>query len=169
MSREFNRYIEKQFASLMRKFYLEPTRASGSIAWPGERCFRTRSEGTVCWICVHPEYRGLNKFNVELAWSHRGGYPSTFTARPTLTAAPPECFSVLEEGFIRLGSLAHSPKFDWWEPPTLREQLEMLTKENVASVADPLIHDALQSIENIGLPLAEQAIGARAAFLTNKA
>lgn len=160
MSREFNRYVEKQFALRMKAFDLEPVRPSGPIAWPGERCFRTRGEAMACWICVFPNYKGLNEFNVELAWSHSGEYPSAATMRPTANANPPECFSLLAQGFIRLGSLANPPRDDWGAA-TLEEKIAKLEPSQVAAIADPLIVDAIRTIETVGLPLAAQAIARR--------
>lgn len=168
MSREFNRYIERQFALRMKRFDLEPAKASGLIAWPGERCFRTRGGETVCWICIFPNYKGLNQFNVELAWSHRGEYPASCTARPTMGAEPPGCFSSLDEGFIRLGNLASPPRQAWGEA-TLEGQLARPERADVAAIADPHIEDALHIIEVVGLPLTVQAISARRAWLRGSA
>lgn len=163
MSREFNRYVEKQFALRMKRFNLDPARASGPIAWPGERCFRTRSEGTVCWFCIFPNYKGLNEFNIELAWSHLGEYPASCTARPTLLARPPDCFARHAQGFIRLGEWADPPRASWGAD-SLQEQLAMLQAAQVPLLADPLIEDAIRTIEVTGLPLMAQARAARGAF-----
>lgn len=163
MSREFNRYVEKQFALRMKRFDLDPVRASGPIAWPGERCFRTRGEGTVCWLCIFPNYKGLNEFNIELAWSHLGEYPASCTARPTLQARPPDCFAQHAQGFIRLGEWADPPRASWGAD-SLLEPLAMLQVAQVAPLADPLIEDAIRTIEVVGLPLMAQARAARATF-----
>jgi len=168
MSREFNRYVEKQFALRMKSFNLEPAKASGPIAWPGERCFRTLGGGTVCWICVFPDYKGRNEFNVELAWSHHGEYPASQTSRPTILAVPPACFSSLAEGFVRLGNLANPPR-DSWGLDTVESQLATLTAAQVASIAGPLVDDAIHVIEFAGLSLIAQAKLARSAFLENAA
>jgi len=152
----------------MKQFDLEPAKATGPIAWPGERCFRTREDGTVCWICIFPNYKGLNDFNVELAWSHRGAYPSSLTSRPTARAIPPDCFSSVAEGFIRLGNHASPPRGSWGLA-TLDEQVAKLDSAEVAAIADPLIDDALRTIETVGLRLAAQASAARAVFLANAA
>jgi hypothetical protein len=168
MSREFNRYVDKQFTLRMKSFNLEPTKASGVIAWPGERCFRTLGGGTVCWICVFPDYKGRNEFNIELAWSHHGEYPASQTSRPTVLAIPPVCFSLLAEGFVRLGNLAKPPR-DGWGPATIETQLATLTATQAASVAGPLVDDEIHVIEVVGLPLIAQANLARSAFLENVA
>jgi hypothetical protein len=168
MHREFNRYVEKQFTLRMKRFDLEPAKAVGPIAWPGERCFRTRGAETVCWICIFPNYKGLNEFNVEFAWSHLGQYPATCTARPTVRAEPPACFSSLSEGFLRLGKLACPPR-DAWGAGTLEERLAGLEPAAIPAIADPLIEDALRTIEAMGLPLAAQAISARSAYLQGAA
>jgi hypothetical protein len=168
MSRAFNRYVERQFALRMKRFDLEPAKASGPVAWPGERCFRTKGNETGCWICIFPNYKGLNEFNVELAWSHRGEYPASCTARPTPRAEPPACFSSLAEGFLRLGNFTNPPR-GAWSAGTLDEQLAMLEQAEVPSIADPLIENALRTIELVGMPLAAQAIAARSAFLRGAA
>jgi hypothetical protein len=166
MSREFNRHVEKQFAQRMKRFDLEPTRASGPIAWPGERCFRTRGDDTVCWICVFPSYKGLDEFNVELAWSHRGEYPASCTSRPTIRATPPDCFAELAEGFLRLGTLAVPPRGSW-AATAMHERLAGPDPEEVKAIVSALVDDAVRTIEGVGLPLAAQAVAARAAFLAN--
>ena len=166
MSREFNRYVEKQFARRMQTFDLEPAKAAGPIAWPGERCFRTRGSATVCWICVFPDSKGLNAFNVELAWSHDGAYPQACTSRPSLRGDPPDCFAEAAGGFVRLGNLASPPRGSWGAA-TQKELLAILSPESAAALADPLIDDAIRIIEVVGLPLAAQAISARAAYLAS--
>ena len=167
MSREFNRYVEKQFALRMKPFNLEPTRASGPIAWPGERCFRTPGNGTVCWICVFPDHKGRNEFNVEIAWSHHGKYPASQTSRPTILAVPPACFSSIAEGFVRLGNLAKPPRVSW-APAAMEDLLGTLTSAQAASVAGPLVDEALHVIEFVGLPLIAQAELARPVFFEKR-
>jgi hypothetical protein len=109
MSREFNRYVEKQFALRMKRFDLDPVRASGPIAWPGERCFRTRGEGTVCWLCIFPNYKGLNEFNIELAWSHLGEYPASCTARPDAAGQAAGLFRPARAGLHTPWRVGRSP------------------------------------------------------------
>lgn len=168
MSREFNRYIELQFAIHMKRLGFEPSKPSGPIAWPGERCFHVAGDETACWICIFPNHKGYNEFNVELAWSHLGSYPASCTVRPTPRAQAPDCFTTFAQGFIRLGDLASPPRVAWG-PETVSDQLAKLERTAVPALADPLIGDALRTIENVGLPLAAAAVASRPTYLRSAA
>jgi hypothetical protein len=164
MSREFNRFVEREFAHRMPKLGLTAEKPSGPIAWPGERCFRMDSSATLSWICIYPNHKGLNEFYVEIAWSHRGAYPSTCSARPSTRFQFPDGFGNIEEGFVRLGEFCH-PKQGAWKLNTFEERIAMLTREEAISLATPLVEAAHQTIVSVGLPCLRQAIESRAIFI----
>ena len=160
MSKEFNRIVEREFAQRIPQLGLVPERASGPIAWPGERCFRMGSSGSLAWICIYPNYKGLNEFDVEIAWSHLGAYPSTCKARPTLRFDGPASFAKIDEGFVRLGELC-SPRRGSWAADTFEQRIAMLTRDEAAALALPLVNSAHQTIESVGLPMLQFAIESR--------
>lgn len=152
----------------MPKLGLVPDKAVGTIAWPGERCFRTVGSETVGWICIFPDYKGMNEFNIEVAWSHHGAYPSTCTARPSPTANPPECFTWRAEGFIRLANLCNPPR-SAWGVATLNGKLAKLSKEEALTLATPLVAEAMQAVSQVGIPLLAAAAQSRLQFLAQSA
>jgi hypothetical protein len=164
MSREFNRVVECEFAQRMPQLGLTAEKPSGPIAWPGERCFRMDSPDSLAWICIYPNHKGLNEFYVEIAWSHRGAYPSTCNARPTSRFQFPDGFGQIEEGFVRLGDFCE-PKQGAWSLGTFDQRIAILTREEAVELVTPLVESAHRTIEKVGLPCLKQAIESRATFL----
>jgi hypothetical protein len=164
MSKEFNRAVEREFAARMPALGLAPDKPVGTIAWPGERCFRGAGSETLAWICIFPDYKGLNDFNIEIAWSHHGAYPSTCRVRPSPTAIPPECFAQRAEGFLRLAPLCTPPR-SAWGAASLGGKLAKLSREEAGALATPLVVDALQAISQFGIPLLAAAAQSRPQFL----
>jgi len=160
MSKEFNRIVEREFAKRMPRLGLISERASGPIAWPGERCFRVESSESLAWICIYPNYKGLNEFDVEIAWSHRGAYPSTCTARPSPRFKYPEGFAIADEGFVRLGELC-DPKRGAWSVEPFEQRIAILSKDEAEALALPLVDSAFQVIESVGLPVVRSAVASR--------
>lgn len=168
MSKEFNRVVEKEFALRMPTLGFVPDKAVGPIAWPGERCFRQGGSETVGWICIFPDYKGLNEFNIEIAWSHHGAYPSTCIARPSAGMNLPECFAQRAEGFIRLANLCTPPRIAWGAG-TLSSKLAKLTQEEALTLATPLVAEAMEAVSQFGIPLLAAAVQSRPQFLARSA
>lgn len=168
MSREFNRYIQAQFAARLPALSLRPDKPVGPLAWAGERCFRSAGDGTVCWICIIPSQKGYNEFNIELAWSHRGTYPVSGFSRPHPRAVAPDCFSSMEEGWVRIGNLCDPPRLSWAVSST-SDMLESLTVERAQLLGEPLVEHAMASITSIGMPLMRVAVDARSQFSSGRA
>ena len=155
MSREFNRCATALFAKGMGDLGFTPDKATGPLAWPGERIFRADEGIPACWISFFPNNKGYNEFHLEFIWSSAGPFPAHLTSRPTPRATPPMCFGDLTAGFIRIGTLCNPSLGSWsLEHPAL---LQQLSRGDADLLVPPLVHHALTCVTTVGLQLLQQA------------
>jgi len=159
MSRAFNETVIALFSEGMHRFpSLRAAEAPPGRAFPGgERTYRWDGAGGSAWLALILSSKERAEFNVEVGWSCLGRYPELF-ARPNHSKLAEVCFDTHPEGFVRLRPQG-SPKALWWRvsnrPHGLFEFIPEMDDAQCCRLAPPLVADALEQVETVGIPFLE--------------
>jgi len=159
MSRAFYETVIALFSEGMHRFpSLRAAEAPHDWAYPGgERTYRWDGAGGSAWLALILSSKGRPEFNVEVGWSCLGRYPELFL-RPNHFTLAEVCFDTHSEGFVRLRPRGN-PKALWWKvsnrPHGLFEVRRDMDEAECCRLAQPLVADALEQVETVGIPFLE--------------